>query len=45
MDRFLAALFLLQSTAKPMVKAPEKISLQIPNFAPPSIHPIERSRN
>ena len=44
-DRFLAALFLLQSTAKPMVEASEKISLQIPDLTPPSIHPIERLGN
>ena len=44
-DRFLAALFLLQSTVKPMVKASEKISLQIPDLTPPSIHPIERHGN
>jgi hypothetical protein len=45
MDRFLTALFLLESTSKPMVKASEKVSLQIPNLAPPSIHPIERPAN
>ena len=28
-----------------MVKASEKISLQIPNLTPPSIHPIERHGN
>jgi hypothetical protein len=44
-DRFLAALFLLERTAKPMVKASEKISLQIPDLSAPSIHPIERPRN
>jgi hypothetical protein len=45
MDHFLAALFLLESTAKPMVKASEKVSLQIPNLTPPFIHPIERLGN
>jgi hypothetical protein len=45
MDHFLAALLLLESTSKPMVKAPEKVSLQIPNLTPPSIHPIERPAN
>jgi len=45
MDHFLAALFLLESTPKPVVKASEKVSLQIPNLAPPSIHPIERPRD
>jgi hypothetical protein len=45
MDHFPAALFLLESTCEPMVKASEKVSLQIPNLAPPSIHPIERPRN
>jgi hypothetical protein len=44
-DRFLTALFLLQSTVKPMVKASEKISLQIPDLTPPSIHPIEGRGN
>jgi hypothetical protein len=45
MDHFLAALFLLESTSEPMVKASEKVSLQILNLTPPSIHPIERPRN
>src|SRR5579863_629811 len=44
-NRFLTAFFLLQSTAKPMVKASVKISLQIPNLTPPSIHPTERPGN
>jgi len=44
-DRFLTALFLLDGTAKPMVKAPEKVSLQIPNLTAPSIQPIESPRN
>ncbi|MGA7766801.1 MAG: hypothetical protein WCA27_11335 [Candidatus Sulfotelmatobacter sp.] len=44
-DRFLTALFLLQSTVKPMVKAAEKISLQISDLARPSFHPIERHGN
>jgi hypothetical protein len=38
-------MFLLEGTSKPMVKASEKVSLQIPNLALPSIHPIERARN
>jgi hypothetical protein len=45
MDRFLAALFLLESTPKPMVKASEKVSLQIPDLTALSIHPIERPGN
>ena len=45
MDHFLAALFLLESTSKPMVKASEKVSLQIPYLTPPSIRPIERPGN
>src|SRR4029077_4852101 len=45
MDCFLAALFLLESTSKSMVKASEKVSLQIPNLTPPSIHPIQRPAN
>ena len=44
-DRFLTALFLLQSTVKPMVKAAEKISLQISDLALPSFHAIERHGN
>jgi hypothetical protein len=45
MDCFLAALFFLESTSKPMVKASEQVGFQIPNLTPPSIHPIERPRN
>jgi hypothetical protein len=35
LDRFLAALFLPESTAKPTVKASKKISLQLPNLTRP----------
>ena len=45
MNHFLAAFFLLESTSKPMVKASEKVGLQILNLTPPSIHPIERLGN
>ena len=44
-DHFFAPLLLPQSTVKPMVKTSKKISLQIPDLTPPSIHPFERHGN